>query len=65
MTTNRLTRLPRVMVLHLKRYDYEQGERSRKISRPVSLPAKLNLTKHIAKDVQLPEPVMERLVESM
>jgi len=61
LTTNRLTRLPRVLVLHLKRYDFKQGEKSRKISRPVSLPAKLNLTKYIAEDVQLPEPVMERL----
>jgi len=61
LTTNRLTRLPRVLVIHLKRYDYEQGEESRKISRPVSLPAKLNLTKYVAENAQLPEPVMERL----
>ena len=61
MTTNRLVRLPRVLVLHLKRYDYEQGERSRKISRPVSLPAKLNLTKYVADSVELPDSqVVER-----
>merc|ERR1719186_2470269 len=61
-TTNRLVRLPRVLVLHLKRYDYEQGERSRKISRPVSLPAKLNLTKYVADSVVLPDSqVVERL----
>ena len=59
--TNRLVRLPRVLVLQLKRYEYNQGEKSRKIIRPVSLPAKLNLTKYVADSVMLPDSqVVER-----
>ena len=48
----------------LSRYDYEQGNRSMKISRPVSIPSVLNLTQLVAEDVKLPEnTLVERLLK--
>ena len=48
----------------LSRYDYEQGNRSMKISRPVSIPSVLNLTQLVAEDVKLPEnTLVERVLK--
>merc|ERR1719402_494226 len=64
-TQTKLSQLPRVLVLHLKRYEYdERGNRSMKISRPVSIPSVLNLTQLVAEDVKLPEnSLVERLLK--
>jgi len=55
-TTTRLVRLPKVLVLYLKRYKYSQSgpAPSRKVTRLVDIPESVNLSRLVSDNVILP-----------
>eukprot|EP00090_Calanus_glacialis_P004771 TRINITY_DN13579_c0_g1_i1.p1 TRINITY_DN13579_c0_g1~~TRINITY_DN13579_c0_g1_i1.p1 ORF type:complete len:874 (-),score=172.79 TRINITY_DN13579_c0_g1_i1:269-2890(-) len=55
-TTTRLVRLPKVLVLYLKRYKYSQSgpAPSRKVTRLVDIPETVNLSRLVSENVELP-----------
>ena len=65
-TESKITKLPRVLLLFLKRYKYMAvgggTTRARKVTRLVDIPASINLNNIVSKDVVTPDSILAESV---